>query len=225
MSPASAATHRQPGQHGTIRGRLPSPPDRRQGYLADVLAWHRFGRFQLLVTAAVICCGDWPARRARAASRAAGVSAARMVASVRAYPAGWTGGSSTPIWARSASRAPSSSAAARSRLAPPPSRPGPPGTTAGRPCCRCREQRRRLGQHGLCMGVVALGQIDVAEQHQRHGRAPAIVVPARHHQAFLEHGPGGGQVAQVQQGGPQPAEAPGRDLVRRPLAQSTPGCR
>ena len=88
LPPVSAATHRQPGQHGNIRGRLPSPPDRRQGHLADVLAWHRFGRFQLLVTAAVICCGDWPARRARAASRAAGMSAARMVASVRAYPAG-----------------------------------------------------------------------------------------------------------------------------------------
>ena len=46
------------------------------------------GEFRLLVAAVMICCGVWPDGLARAASKAAGVSAARTAASVRAYPAG-----------------------------------------------------------------------------------------------------------------------------------------
>ena len=210
----SAATHRQPETARQYPGAAAQPrPIAAEVHLADVLAWHRFGGFQLLVTAAVICCGDWSARRARAASRAAGVSAARMVASVRAYPAGYTGGSSTPVCARSASRAPAISAARAKSPWAAAVRPGPPGTTAGTPGCRWPRTARRRRRAGPRPGVVAVSQVHVAGQRERHGRAPAVVVPAGQDQALREHLPGAGPLTEVQQSRPEPAQVPGRGLL------------
>ena len=56
------------------------PPDGCDRYQADFGG----GEFQLLVAVVMICCGASLAVRARAASKAAGVSPARAVASVRA---------------------------------------------------------------------------------------------------------------------------------------------
>ena len=75
------------------------------------------------------------------------------------------------------------------------------------------EQGRRLGQLGLRAIRVGLGQAQLAEQHQRHGQRPLVVVPARHLQALLKHGPAPRQVAQVEQGGAQPAEMPGGGVL------------
>ena len=88
-----------------------------------------------------------------------------MAASVRAYPAGWTGGSSTPISARQGVSRPVEFR----------------GTLVVAACRRCPgqalqaplqvhqvagigEQRCRLGEQGLRPGVVAIGQVDVAFQ-------------------------------------------------------------
>ena len=84
----------------------------------------------------MICGGGWPAGRAWAASKAA-EQGPRGPRSVRAYPAGYTG-AGTRRSGRAVRHGPPSSSAARSwspaRCRQP--RPGLPGTTGSRPCCR-----------------------------------------------------------------------------------------
>ena len=58
--------------------------------------------------------GVWCASRSCAAVKPGSPRPARTAVSIRSYAAGCTGGSSTPVWARSASRPPAISAA-RSR--------------------------------------------------------------------------------------------------------------